>query len=599
MTVEESNIPAAAPKKPRQKKLLASHSPHLDLQQPDLQLMLGLLPDRFAKALQASLMASEGSSHVNRLLIELVLDVGRSAEARFLDGSRQILPGEPVAQSELDATVKRLGKFTSDNRAGIPATLHRISAIRNRAGKIIGLTCRVGRAVYGSVSILEDLIRAGKSMLVLGAPGTGKTTKLREIARILSDEVGQRVVIVDTSNEIAGDGDIPHPAIGSARRMQVSDPFHQQQVMIEAVENHMPQVIIVDEIGTGPEAAAARTIAERGVTLIATAHGVTLQNLIKNPVLCDLIGGIQSVTLSDEEAKRRGTQKTVLEREKLPTFDILVELHDYHTMAIYADVSVAVDRLLKGWPLVPELRQQDPATGEQISQLAMPAAPIKTTSGATWEDLPSKPLPIQGPQLDPGQKPFRVFLSGISRSFLERVIDRLQLQGSVEISTSVYKANAILAVKTQLRPGSKLAQLAQTMETPLVSVKGNTIPAVFKGLKEAIAAVPEYTSLLCALDTPVDFPATPTSIEEFMALLLEETAGHPEALALLQEALKEAKHAAESALNASEVIELKPQDPKTRKLQHELVEQYSLVSFSVGDEPNRRLRVLPPVPATP
>ncbi|MEB3206747.1 MAG: R3H domain-containing nucleic acid-binding protein [Vampirovibrionales bacterium] len=596
MTVDESSRAAfESRKKPQQKKLLAAQDPHLDLQQPELQRMLGILPERFTQALQHAFSGPDALSG-NPLLIELALDVGRPAEARFLNGSRLILPGEAVTQQELDATIKRLGKFTSDNRAGIAATLHRISAIRNRAGKIIGLTCRVGRAVYGSVSILEDLIRAGKSMLILGAPGTGKTTKLREIARILSDELGQRVVIVDTSNEIAGDGDIPHPSIGSARRMQVSDPFHQQQVMIEAVENHMPQVIIVDEIGTGPEAAAARTIAERGVTLIATAHGVTLQNLIKNPVLCDLIGGIQSVTLSDEEAKRRGTQKTVLEREKLPTFDILVELHDYHTMAIYADVSVAVDRLLKGWPLAPELRQQDPTTGEHISQLAMPATPVKLAPEAPWE---TKPLPIQGPQLEPGQKPFRVFLSGISRSFLERVIDRLQLQGSVEISTSVYKANAILAVKNQLRPGSKLAQLAQTMETPLVSVKGNTIPAVFKGLKEAIAAVPEYNSLLCALDTPTDFPATPTSIEEFIALLLEETAGNPETLALLQEALREAQHAAESALNASEVIELKPQDPKTRKLQHELVEQYSLVSFSVGDEPNRRLRVLPPIATTP
>ncbi|MEB3245792.1 MAG: R3H domain-containing nucleic acid-binding protein [Vampirovibrionales bacterium] len=557
----------------------------------DLARLLGVMPEWLRAFLQQQ--PPEKLSN----LVELVLDYGRAPEARFLDGSRQVYAEHTVSLADIDGITKQLGSFTSDNRTGIPATLHRISGIRNRTGRVIGLTCRVGRAIYGSVQIIHDFVQAGKSMLVLGAPGTGKTTKLREIARLLADEFGKRVVVVDTSNEIAGDSDVPHPAIGSARRLQVREPHEQQRVMIEAVENHMPQVIIVDEIGTAEEAAAARTIAERGVTLIATAHGMTLQNILKNPVLSDLVGGIQSVTLSDEEAKRRQTQKTVLEREKPPTFEVLVELQDIHTLAIYPDVAQAVDRVLKGWPITPEVRQQDPKTGEHISQLPMAAAKPKPINAwpVVQEPMLAKPLPVQGPQLLPDQKPFRIFCSGVSRSFLDRVIERLQLQGSVEVTTSVYKANAILAVKSQLRPGSKLAQLAQTMETPLVAIKSNTLPAIHKGLKEAIAAVPDYTSLLLAIDADPELPVTPASAEEFMALLLEETAGDPVLLADLEAALTEAKQAAENVMREAQVIELQPQAPKIRKLQHELMEQYALVSFSVGDEPNRRLRVLPPV----
>src|SRR3989442_2470881 len=186
------------------------------------------------------------------------------------------------------------------------------------------LTLRVGRAVYGTMEIIRDVVEAGRSILLLGKPGVGKTTLLREVARVLADEMGKRVVIVDTSNEIAGDGDIPHPGIGRARRMQVATPSLQHAVMIEAVENHMPEVVVIDEIGTEQEAAAARTIAERGVQLIATAHGNTLENLMLNPTLSDLVGGIQTVTLSDEEARRRGTQKSVLERKAPPTFQTLV-----------------------------------------------------------------------------------------------------------------------------------------------------------------------------------------------------------------------------------------------------------------------------------
>jgi len=241
-----------------------------------------------------------------------------------------------------------VGAFGKDNRAGIERTLHRISAIRNRQGEVIGLTCRVGRAVFGTVDIVRDVIEQGKSILLLGRPGVGKTTLLREAARVLADEFKKRVVIVDTSNEIAGDGDIPHPGIGGARRMQVAVPDLQHAVMIEAVENHMPEVIVIDEIGTEAEALAARTIAERGVQLIATAHGNTLDNLLQNPTLADLTGGIQAVTLSDEEARRRGTQKTVLERKAPPTFDVIIEIQNKDRLAVHHDVASVVDRFLRG-----------------------------------------------------------------------------------------------------------------------------------------------------------------------------------------------------------------------------------------------------------
>lgn len=272
-------------------------------------------------------------------LLEVVLDLGRRPEARF-PNEALALDEASVERETLRYVTERVGSFGKDNRAGIERTLHRISAIRNRQGEIIGLTCRVGRAVIGTVDIVRDVIESGHSILLLGRPGVGKTTLLREAARVLADELHKRVVIVDTSNEIAGDGDIPHPGIGAARRMQVPVPALQHAVMIEAVENHMPEVVVIDEIGTEAEALAARTIAERGVQLIATAHGNTLDNLLQNPTLCDLVGGIQAVTLSDEEARRRGTQKTVLERKAPPTFDVLIEIQDKDRLAVHRDVEI-------------------------------------------------------------------------------------------------------------------------------------------------------------------------------------------------------------------------------------------------------------------
>jgi stage III sporulation protein SpoIIIAA len=316
----------------------------------DLDALLGALPPEIVAAIHALPERTE--------LIEVVMDLGRRPEARFPE-SEVILLEREVTERDIAHVVDKIGSFGDDNRAGIERTLHRISAIRNRSGKIVGLTCRIGRAVYGTIEIISDFVDTGKSILIMGRPGIGKTTMLREAARVLADDLGKRVVVVDTSNEIAGDGDIPHPAIGKARRMQVRTPALQHEVMIEAVENHMPQVIVIDEIGTELEAQAARTIAERGVQLIGTAHGNTLDNLMLNPTLSDLIGGIQSVTLGDEEARRRRTQKSVLERKAPPTFDVIVEIQDRERVMVHADVSETVDAMLRGDPVAPELRWKD------------------------------------------------------------------------------------------------------------------------------------------------------------------------------------------------------------------------------------------------
>src|SRR5512137_2066587 len=339
----------------------------------NLDILFNVLPPHVAEAVHVA--------NQNENLLEIVLDLGRKPEARYTD--RELtLSDQEVTQSDIDLVVARIGEFDADNRAGMERTLHRISAIRNRRGHIVGLTCRVGRAVYGTIDIIEDIIAGGKSILMLGRPGVGKTTMLREAARVLAEgsEPGRprrRVVIVDTSNEIGGDGDIPHPAVGRARRMQVRQPNLQHEVMIEAVENHNPEVIVIDEIGRELEAEAARTIAERGVQLIGTAHGNTLDNLLLNPTLSDLVGGIESVTLSDEEARRRGTQKTVLERRAPPTFDVLIEIQERERLIVHHDVAMSVDNLLRGRPVETELRGCDESGAVQriMQQSAEPATP--------------------------------------------------------------------------------------------------------------------------------------------------------------------------------------------------------------------------------
>ncbi len=346
----------------------------------DLDVLLAVLPARIRAALQARDVAN---------LLEVILDLGRLPEARYPDIAID-LGADPVSAEDIAYVVERIGQFGDDNRAGIERTLHRISAIRNRRGEVIGLTCRVGRAVRGTVAMVRDVIEQGKSLLILGRPGVGKTTLLREAARVLADELGKRVVVVDTSNEIAGDGDVPHPGIGRARRMQVARPAEQHQVMIEAVENHMPEVIVIDEIGTELEAQAARTIAERGVQLVGTAHGRTLDNLLINPTLSDLVGGIQAVTLGDEEARRRGTQKTVLERKAPPTFDVLVEQEERHLIGVHMDVAIAVDGLLRGESPQREMRESQPdGSIRRWVERASRAARADSVG------LPSREVPVQ------------------------------------------------------------------------------------------------------------------------------------------------------------------------------------------------------------
>ena len=343
--------------------------------------------DRLLEVLPAVVRTSLESPERREQLLEVVLDLGRIPEARY--PGRVLALGEvPIERTDLVAVLERLGPFGGDNRAGIERTLHRISAIRNRTGEVVGLTCRVGRAVYGTVAMVRDLLDSSQSLLLMGRPGVGKTTALREIARVLADDLLRRVVVIDTSNEIAGDGDIPHPAIGRARRMQVARPELQHQVMIEAVENHMPEVIVIDEIGTELEAQAARTIAERGVMLVATAHGNELANLIKNPTLSDLVGGIQSVTLGDEEARRRRTQKTVLERAAEPTFPLAVEMHSRHRWLVHRDVAASVDLMLRGQTARPQIRE----LGED-GRLQLRDQPVSGSAASGPRRLPPLPLP--------------------------------------------------------------------------------------------------------------------------------------------------------------------------------------------------------------
>ena len=445
--------------------------------QNDLEKLIEILPEKIRKHITYENMSD---------VIEIVMDIGRIPEIRHSSGKIEYLDTSEVTDDDISHITSRVQEFTSDNRSGIPGTLHRISAIRNRQGKIIGLTCRIGRVVTGTIACIKDFCMQNKSILFLGRPGVGKTTKLREISRLVADELGKRVVVVDTSNEIAGDGDTPHPAIGHARRMQVRQPEFQKDIMIEAVENHTPEVIVVDEIGTEAEAQAARTIAERGVMLIATAHGNTLENLIKNPTLSDLVGGIQSVTLGDDEAKRRASQKTVLEREKQPTFDIVIEILDRNTLAVYKDTSEAVDYILRGWPIRPEIRKVDqtyetPKEGTitaEITKLEKKILPEPTDSlkfSFSRQDYVEKVKTT-------GFK--KIYLYAVSRSIVEKVIERLDL--SAEITRSIEDADIVIAHKNFAKGGAKILSTAEEYHIRTFYVKTNSMAQIQKVLKDAL-----------------------------------------------------------------------------------------------------------------
>ena len=498
----------------------------------DLDLLYQALPPRVEGPLRECNQREE--------LLEVVLDLGREPEARF-PGEVLALSHDAVTREDIEYVVARVGTFSDDNRAGIERTLHRISALRNRQGRIVGLTCRIGRSVYGTVDIIRDIVETGKSILFLGRPGIGKTTKLREVARVLADDLSKRVVVVDTSNEIAGDGDIPHPGIGRARRMQVRRPDLQHAVMIEAVENHMPEVIVIDEIGTEAEALAARTIAERGVQLIGTAHGNSLDNLMMNPTLSDLIGGIHAVTLSDEEAKRRGTQKTVLERKAPPTFDVLIEIAEINKLALHHDVAEVVDRSLRGLATAPEIRLLRPDGEVEV---------IRSTRVGLLDDYPPSPFGAAEPVPEEYGRHLRIFPYGISRNKLERALADLGLRA--QIVKQADQADAILTVKAHARRDPGKFQDAATMRIPVHVMRSNTYHQILGVLRE---------------------------IFRLSRLTGEERA------------LQEAQAAIEQVIQTSEPMDLTPQIPYLRRLQHQLAGQYQLRSQSIGAEPNRYVRI--------
>ncbi|MHB9026005.1 MAG: R3H domain-containing nucleic acid-binding protein [Armatimonadota bacterium] len=505
----------------------------------DLHLLLAVLPATIRDVLEAHPQVDT--------LLEIILDLGREPEARF-PGSFSLISETPVNEDDIAFVVSRIGAFGDDNRAGITRTLHRISALRNRQGIIVGLTLRVGRSVYGTVDIMRDVVESGKSILILGRPGIGKTTKLREVARVLADDLRKRVVVVDTSNEIAGDGDIPHPAIGRARRMQVPRVEAQHNVMIEAVENHMPEVVVIDEIGNEAEALAARTIAERGVQLIGTAHGNTLDNLLQNPTLNDLLGGIHAVTLSDEEARRRGTQKTVLERKAPPTFDIVIEMVEQDKLAIYDDIAAVVDRILRGVPPTPELRfTTEDGNFERVSSAAVPK--IEEEYEPEWAEYQgyteAKPVGTL-----PSDKTIYIYPYGVARNKLERAITELGV--NAVIARHIDEADVIVTVKQQQRRLAGPVEEAIHNGIPVHVIRSNTYQQIVSAMRELYR--------LEHMDAEV-------------------------------EALHEARSAIREVLATSHPVELTPRNAYLRRLQHKLANQYQLVSESVGTEPFRRVRI--------
>lgn len=530
--------------------------------QNDLNKLLEVLPPKVRQHVDYDHMED---------VIEIVLDIGRTPEIRHSDGKIEYIGEDTVNSEDIEYITSRIQEFTSDNRSGIPGTLHRISAIRNRQGKVIGLTCRIGRVVTGTIACIKDFCMMNKSILFLGRPGVGKTTKLREISRLVADELGKRVVVVDTSNEIAGDGDTPHPAIGHARRMQVTQPQYQKDVMIEAVENHTPEVIVVDEIGTEEEAQAARTIAERGVMLIATAHGNSLESLIKNPTLSDLVGGIQSVTLGDDEARRRASQKTVLEREKQPTFDIVIEILDRNTLAVYKDTAEAVDYILRGWPIRPEIRKVDQTYDKQIEKQAEEVKKVQPKQEPSITEqinkLEQKIQPADSLKFNFSRQKYveeakgikKIYLYAVSRSIVEKVIERLDLKA--EITRNIDDADIVIAHKNFAKGGAKILSTANDYRLQIFFIKTNSMAQIQKVLKDALQITETSETLQGYYDDA-------------------------------ERALDEAKAAINKILAGAEHIELQPQSQQIRKLQHELVEQHNLQSKSVGEGAQRHLRIV-------
>jgi len=510
-------------------------------------------------------------------LIEIVLDLGRFPEARFQDREVYLSQSE-VTRDDIAYVAERIGRFGDDNRAGIERTLHRISAIRSRSGDIVGLTCRIGRAVYGTIGIIRDLVESGESILLLGRPGVGKTTMLRETARVLADDLRKRVVIVDTSNEIAGDGDIPHPSIGRARRMQVPTPALQHAVMIEAVENHMPEVIVIDEIGTELEAAAARTIAERGVQLIGTAHGNTLENLMMNPTLSDLIGGIQSVTLSDEEARRRGTQKSILERKAPPTFTVMVEIQARDRVALYRDVAAGVDGILRGQAQQVEVRERE-ANGEIRTWDEQPYSAERTQPERRERVDPKRPTagdaaePAARGSLASGrgtlEHPARIFPFGVSRNRLEQAIQQIAVPALVV--RDLREADAVVTLKNYYRRRPQPLREAESRGVPIYVLRSNTVVQMSNLLRSLFSE--SIGNARMREDNEAGETTAPPDDQIAAAMFETETAIH-------------------DVMNGVGTVSLRPQPTWIRRLQHELAERYNVGSRSRGREPLRYVEVL-------
>jgi stage III sporulation protein SpoIIIAA len=522
----------------------------------DLQALMEVLPEHIRNA-----VLKENDSDN---LLEVIMDLGRVPTARFIN-REVVLSQIEVTREEIEFVTGRIGEFDSDNRAGLERTLHRISAIRNRRNHIVGLTCRVGRAVYGTTDLIKDLIESGKGLLLLGRPGVGKTTQLREAARILAET--KRVVIVDTSNEIGGDGDVPHPAVGRARRMQVLTPSLQHEVMIEAVENHNPEVIVIDEIGRELEAAAARTIAERGVQLIGTAHGNTLENLLLNPTLSDLVGGIESVTLSDEEARRRGTQKTVLERRSPPTFDVLIEIQTRDRLAVNHDVSEAVDALLRGYPLPTEIRTRGTDGEIQIEKGSpLPATPQPVQSQGGFRRMANggprrQRQRSEAAESQPGEaaagaplQTMRIYPYGVARNRLVQAAKRLGVP--VLVVKEFGEADVLVTLRTYYRKRQRPIVDAENRGMPIYVLRSNTVNQMQKFLSDLFNI------------------SRDSGEEQTVERVIQDTEG-----------------AINAVLNGERWIELPPALSYIRRLQHEMARQANLTSHSYGKEPYRRVRI--------
>lgn len=528
----------------------------------NLDALLEVLPPAITRSVRNANDENEAAN-----LLEVIMDLGRVPTARYVE-KEVILSDVEVTRADIDYVVDRIGEFDADNRAGMERTLHRISAIRNRRAHIVGLTCRVGRAVYGTTDIIKDLIESGKSLLILGRPGVGKTTMLRESARILAES--KRVVIVDTSNEIGGDGDVPHPAVGRARRMQVSLPSLQHEVMIEAVENHNPEAIVIDEIGRELEAAAARTIAERGVQLIGTAHGNSLENLLLNPTLSDLVGGIESVTLSDEEARRRGTQKTVLERRSPPTFDVLIEIQNRDRVSVHRDVAQAVDSMLRGYPLPAEIRtrgddgdiaiehapapqvtQRSPTQGYRRQQVGVPE--VQPPPPASQQRrLTEPPSPSAGP--GGPLETLKIYPYGVARNRLVQAAKRLGVPAMVV--KELDEADVLVTLRTYYRKRQRPIVDAEQRNVPIYVMRANTVNQMQQFLTDLYNLSGQITG-----------------------------DGGPDP------AMQETQAAIEAVLNGERWVELSPASSGVRRLQHQMAREANLLSHSYGKEPRRRVRI--------